>query len=133
LTKKIPNQWTDKDELIRIILFEMIVNFVESEEGVYDMDFTKDLENKWVSQEYVDGVEARNQKIRDIYDYIKIERPRLEKCMIDSCPDIGDFGSLAAHMRQADYSEAIRYDKLVEDSDDAALKGIIELRGYLWT
>jgi hypothetical protein len=80
LIKKIPNHWMDKPELIQLVLFETLIDYVENEEGLKDQfDFSEDLQAGYIEQEYVDNVKAVDGELRRVYNYIKNERQTLEE------------------------------------------------------
>lgn len=80
LTKHIPNIWKDKPELIQDILFACLVHYVEEENGLHDESFyKKDLDEHYISKEYYDHSVEWNNDLREVYNYIKTERPKLEK------------------------------------------------------
>lgn len=130
LTKVIPNTWCDKTELIPRINFAVLVDFVESEKGLsqLDIDWEDELKNGYVSQEYVDSVIHTYTELKDVYNYIKYERPSLEKAHDESYPELNAQGSYYEI-----YAETNRLEKLIEDRDTWALTKIIEHRGVLWT
>lgn len=79
LTKKIPNHWQDKPELILDLLFEMVVHFIEEEKGISDLDWQSEVESGYVSQEYADKHKQTEATILEIYKWIKTDRPAMEK------------------------------------------------------
>jgi hypothetical protein len=137
LTSKIPNTWCDKPELIRILMFEMIVNFVEEEKGLdqFNVDWSEDIKDGYVTQEYVDDRNSIYSQIKIVYDYIKDERPALVKAHDESYPEI-NFNTFApvndVPFNEA-YAENNRLEALLEEKDDWALHKIVELREYIWT
>jgi len=110
LTKKIPNHWMDKPELIQLVLFETLIDYVENEEGLKDQfDFSEDLQAGYIAQEYVDNVKAVDGELRRVYNYIKNERQTLEESY--------------------DYRVYEEMDK----KDMEAMTTIVKYSGYLWT
>jgi len=110
LTKKIPNHWMDKPELIQLVLFETLIDYVENEEGLKDQfDFSEDLQAGYIGQEYVDNVKAVDGELRRVYNYIKNERKTLEESY--------------------DYRVYEEMDK----KDMEAMTTIVKYSGYLWT
>ena len=87
LTKTIPNRWCDKTSLIPHLLFTCLVHYVEKEEGLHDEhDYSEDLKAGFVSQEYVDSVLTTDRELREVYNYIKTERPELNRQLDDAYP-----------------------------------------------
>jgi hypothetical protein len=117
LTKHIPNIWKDKPELIQDILFACLVHYVEEENGLHDESFyKKDLDDGYISKDYYDhGVEWNND-LREVYDYIKTERPELEnRSTFENAQDH------IAHMQ------------LIDTKDVWAMTTIAKYSQYLWT
>ncbi len=164
LTKKIPKSWHDKDGLIEICLFECLVNFVEDEEGKVFHDGYTDPEynaEALKDPEYLEYVERLKQIQRDIdkcYQYIKVDRPALEKQHEESYPKpldgsaYGDnfmkmlktmepgksYSSLTCEAEygmsyEEAYREHNRLEKLIEERDTWTMMKIVEHRGVLWT
>ena len=78
----------DKDRLLEICLFKSLVHFVEKEKGLeyYGVDWSEEIKNGHVDQEYADRVQARDALIKHCYDWIKVDR-------LEEEPDAG----LVAH------------------------------------
>ena len=153
LTSVIPNRWCDKVELVPLVNFAILIDFVEQENGLnqLDTDWEQELKDGHVSQEYVDNVMRVYGELKGVYNYIKNERPQLEKDLENSYPEPKipfneiftplEFGS--AEMASTEtiyggsyeevYGETNRLEKLIEDRDTWALRKIIEHRGVLWT
>jgi hypothetical protein len=111
LTKKIPNHWMDKPELIQLVLFETLIDYVENEEGLKDQfDFSEDLQAGYIDQKYIDNVKAVDGELRRVYNYIKNERQTLEENW-DSYKDLQE----------------------LERRDLEAMTTIVKYSGYLWT
>ena len=154
LTKTIPNTWCDKTSLIPHLLFTCLVNYVEDENGLQDeVDWDDDLAKGYVSQEYVDSRKQIYGDLREVYNYIKTERPQLEKQHHDSYPvrkeqdkvkdlfveaEDGNFTmrsceELYGMSYQEAYAEVNRLEKLVEEKDMWAMNTIIKYHQYMWT
>lgn len=149
LTKKIPTHWCDKVELIPLLLFECLVHYVEAEKGLRDnTDYTEDLKDGFVSQEYVDSVIVTDTELRRVYNYIKFTRPQLHKELDESYPK----PKVDAFTKNVDgkstmksceelyglpfkeaYSETIRLEALIEEKDLWAMNTIIKHRQKMWT
>ena len=138
LTKKIPNTWCDKVELIPLCLFEMIKHFVEDEIDSVPWSLDEDVEKGYCTREYSDKMVAAENKIREIYNYYTVVRPDLYKQLDGSFPDLGanfmdSWNSINIDLYKTMYSELNRLEELIEKKDTEYLLDIIKLRGYLWT
>lgn len=110
LTNKIPNHWMDKPELIQLVLFEILIDYVENEEGLQDqIDFSAELAAGHIDQQYIDNVKAVDGELRRVYNYIKNERKALEE----------------------NYNWKVYEDMDKKDMD--AMATIVKYSGYLWT
>lgn len=118
LTKHIPNTWKDKPELIQDILFACLIHYVEEEEGLRDASFyEQDLKDGHLSQEYYDGSVEINNDLREIYNYIKVERPVLESNI----------------NHQSDVAVWLQAEDTLHDKDIWAMTVIVKYSKYLWT
>ena len=153
LTKTIPNTWFDKTALIPHLLFTCLVHYVEDEKGLQDQtDWSDDLEKGHVSQEYVDSVKNTDNELREVYNYIKTERPDLEKQHQNSYPtrkskgvddlfvetEDGNFTmrsceDLYGMPYKEAYAETTRLEKLIEEKDMWAMQTIVKHYQKLWT
>jgi hypothetical protein len=153
LTKTIPNTWCDKTALIPHLLFTCLTHYVEDEKGLRDhTDWTEDLEKGYISQEYVDSVKNTDNELREVYNYIKTERPELEKqhensyptpsskaindlfikeedgnCTMRSCEELYGMSYKEA------YAEVHRLEALIEEKDMWAMKTIVKHYQKMWT
>jgi hypothetical protein len=140
LIKKIPNHWCDKVELIRIVLFECLVDFVDGEKcfevlcwGENEEDYKHYGEN-W--QQKVQEKQEEKAKILKCYDYITKQRPQLSIDLDKAYPefDIDDMLQVRKTINYLDtYGEVIRIEALIEKLDKETLSTILELRERLWT
>lgn len=128
LMKNVSNHWCDKVELIPIVLFEILVNFVEEEMGIVSWDWQEEVNLGYTSQEYADKVKQVEKEIYDVYNYIKVTRPKLQKALDNSYPPIGTEGSYKEL-----YAETCSLETKLEDLDEWAMNSIIKNRQYLWT
>jgi hypothetical protein len=118
LTKHIPNVWQDKPELIQDILFACLIHYVEEEKGLRDVSFyEQDLKDGHLSQEYYDHSVAINNDLREVYNYIKVERPVLE--------------SNVNH--QSDVAVWLKAEDTLNNKDIWAMTVIVKYSKYLWT
>ena len=152
LTKTIPNTWCDKVTLIPHLLFECLIHYVEKEKGLQDqIDWSEDLKNGYVSQEYINDRQNRDATLRAVYNYVKTERAALEAAQDNSYPiplsstrDLfikNEDGN--STMRSCDdvygmpyeeaYAETNRLEKLIEEKDLWAMNTIVKYHQYLWT
>jgi len=157
LRKEIAYEWEDKVSLIPKIMFACLVHFVEVEDGLSQLgvDWTEDLKQGHVTQEYIDTRNAVYESLHYAYNYVKTERPQLEKQLDDSYPEstfsedwVGKttkivngteftimktceerFGALYAEV----YAETNRLDALIEEKDQVAMSIIVKNVHYLWT
>ncbi len=116
LTKKIPNTWCDKVELIPLLLFAILEDYVEGE-----MDR--------VLWDWHENHRDAEEKILKIYKYIKEERPQLQKDLEKSYPPFEGFPL----KETLDFSEVHRLEALIDQRDSEAMNGIIEVRNFLWS
>lgn len=152
LTQTIPNTWCDKTYLIPQLLFECLVHYVEEEKGLQDqLDWTSDLKEGHVTQDYLDTIYKRDAALRSAYNYIKFERPELQLKHENSYPEIKTpcKEMLAVNkdgysiMRSCEdlygmpckqaYAENHRLEKLIEKKDMMTMKTIVKYYQYLWT
>ena len=153
LTKTIPNTWCDKVTLIPHLLFSCLIHYVEDEKGLQDhIDWTEDLEKGYISQEYVDSVKNTDNELREVYNYIKTERPELEKQHKNSYPtpsskEINDLfvkvedgnytmrscEDLYGMSYKEAYAETYRLEALIEEKDMWAMNTIIKHYQKMWT
>jgi len=77
LTKKIPRHWSDKPELIRDILFECLVHYIEEEKAFdnLDWDWSDEVEAGHISQKEADATNKAREELEWAYVYIKSDRP----------------------------------------------------------
>lgn len=120
LTDKIAGEWRDKDHIIDTVLMECLIHYVEDELGgiIPDEEYWKlVIDNGEVAREYADAKNKIYSDIRKAYDYVKIERPKLEKQIenMDAC--------------QSCFS---LMDEL-EKRDDEIMEIIFKNRHYMWT
>lgn len=120
LTKHIPNTWQDKPELIQDILFACLIDYVEEEEGLRDASFyEQDLKDGYISQEYYDHSVAINNDLREVYNYIKNERPKFELVI--------------EREWKTNSRIAIKMESEMSDKDIWAMTVIVKYSKYLWT
>ena len=153
LIRSIPNTWCDKVSLVPHLLFACLVHYVEDENGLQDqIDWSDDLEKGYISQEYLDNLKATDSELRSVYDYIKVERPDLEKKHEHSYPTHSSKAINDLFVEDADgnttmrsceelygmsyteaYAETTRLEKLIEERDMWAMQTIVKHYQKLWT
>lgn len=137
LTSKIPKTYSDKVELLRIVCFECIVNFVEKEKCFEHIN--------WESDE---GHSIAASEIQKSYDMVKVEIPELEKLLEGSYKNSKvnilnmlekDEGSNYYNIRkflpeeQKEFNERLELSNKIETLTQEACMLIMKNRNYLWT
>lgn len=136
LTKKIPKTWCDKVELLPLLMFEILIRFVEEENGIAQLhlDWTEDVEKGFVSQEYVDNIKSIYSELEKTYYYVKTERKTLESALDKAYSDVPIWPNIASLKSYNEvYSEVIRIEKEIEEKDFAAMYTIVKHHQVLWT
>jgi hypothetical protein len=116
IRNSIPRQWTDITELIIIVNFEFIKSFYENEKDSTDWVGTSKQ-----AAEFVVWLE-------EAYNYIKVERPRLEIQISQSYPHFDAKGTYDEL-----YGELNRLESLLEQKDTDILVEMIKKRGFFWS
>lgn len=106
LRNSIPKHWEDLVTIVPNFLFECIVDYVEREKAFEVIDWEESSEEH--AQIKID--------IQEIYNYVKNERPQLEKWWIET-----------------DDEKREQMEKELTEKDNKYLHRIIELRYSLWT
>ena len=119
LTKVIPRTWCDKTSLIPLVNFEMVTDFVDGEKCFENTEYEGDGKVR----------ETFAKELRACYNYIKVERPALQKLHDDSYPEPGK----SAGSYKKDYGETDRIEKLLNKLDTKWLVWIVKNRDFLWT
>ena len=120
LTKLISNQWMDKPELIKDILFACLVHYVEEEKGINNPDFYEtDYKEGHISKEYLDHCIEVNTDLQNVYNYIKTERPKFELVI--------------EREQDTNFRNAIKMESEMNDKDVWAMTTIAKYSPYLWT
>ncbi len=115
IRKAIPNRWTDISELIGIINFELLKAFHDNEMDIVDWD-SNELHSEfktWIEQ---------------AYNYITIERPKLEDQISNSYPPRGMKGTY-----EEKYGELTRLETLLTQKDTEILVEIVKRREMFWS
>jgi hypothetical protein len=133
--------WCDKNELIRLAVFKLLVDFVEKEKPNEHIE--------WLSD---DGHKNAQTTFMGAYYWIKTLRPQLVEI---SGYNLSEWGKLKGNWKwkelpngnsefvgfqnketkesKAHYSTHNVLEKVIEETDDKVLTDIIKIRGYLWT
>ena len=120
LTKLISNQWMDKPELIKDILFACLVHYVEEEKGINSREFYEtDYREGYTSKEYLDHCIEVNTDLQNVYNYIKTERPKFELVIEQEW--------------KTNCRIAIKMESEMNDKDVWAMTTIAKYSPYLWT
>lgn len=119
LTKQIPKGWCDKTNLIPMVNFAIVVDFVEGEDALNVTDWEAS------SQQASDF----EKQLKDCYDYIKVRRPALEHALDNSYPDeetmTGEY--------LVDYADHNRIEIELNKEDTKYLTWIMVNRDFFWT
>lgn len=131
LTSSIPNTWHDKVELIRDVLYTMVVHFVEVEKCFEH--------NDW---EYTKEQSEKGKQLKEIYHWIKLGRAEFVKQIDAAFPPIREDLSYAEHLlnrteeQKAEdhkaYDKVWELEKQLEEYDNKCLVWIVENRSLLW-
>ena len=135
LTKQFRRTWMDKDEIIFQTLFGCIVHWVEVE-GVENRSacWDEDLKAGYVTQQYVDEKQKIEDKITEIYLWHTNDRKLLEadaqKLLLDSTDQLDNESRVSTAKL---YKKVSKIQDKIEKKDQAYMKEIVKLSGYLWT
>lgn len=123
LIKQIPRNYQDKPELIELLLFAILVDYVETEGGLKDIDYdwSEDLAAGHVSKEFVKREKEVGKTLRDTYHYIKIDRPILQE-QLQKLTEL-----------PVDITQFITHENLCAEKDQEAMMNIVKHSKYLWT
>jgi hypothetical protein len=155
LTGVIPRTYCDKVELVPRVLFAILVDFVEKEKGLsqLDMNWSKEVVDGHVTQNYVDDIHTTYGELRDAYNYVKYERDKLQHAHDNSYPSLlPGVTSMFAPAREGSntrrmltceeqygmsyaeaYAESNRLEALIEERDQAAMQTVVRHVKTLWT
>ena len=155
LTRVVPRTYCDKVELVPRVLFAILIDFVEKEKGLaqLDMDWSKEVADGHVTQNYVDDIYATYNELRDAYDYVKHQRAALQTQHDNSYPKLlPGVTSIFAKSNDASgnrrmltceeqygmsyaeaYAETNRLEALIEQRDQHAMMAVVKHVKTLWT
>lgn len=137
LTKKVPRGWSDKPELIRDILFECLVNYVEEEKAFDNLgwDWSDEVEAGHISQEEADATNKAREELEWAYVYIKCHRPRkkaYENDLLDKAFEGVDFFDTIPKQQEAILDESIKIEDYIREHDQKTLDIIVKHYERLW-
>lgn len=118
LENSIPNKKTDNSDLIRDVLYKIVIHFVEDEDGLNAMPWNEDELHKEVLQE-----------VEQIYNWIKEDRPLILnklRQMWDNCNPLMD--ASYAEVQINDINEVEEY---ILKMDEKHLSKIVQYRTFL--
>jgi len=116
-----PSRWVDLVEIVPEFHFQVIVEYVEREKALENVD--------WNTNETNPKVLEVGKKLKEYYNYIKIERPfLLEK--LDMAFFKLDFTDPSFNTR---YDRVDEIEKSIKDKDTELCIWVVQNRSYLWT
>jgi len=123
LIKKIPRSYQDKSELIPLILFEILIDFVETEQGLKGLtyDYTEDIAAGHITTEYLAKCKARYEELLAAYHFATVEKSLMEA-------KLAKIAEL-----DCDIKEYIEYENLLHQKEQKAMMTIVKYSKYLWT
>ncbi len=117
----LPRTYHDKDEIIRRVLFEALVRYVEDEDDLKigrDREYySVELQSNFMTLEEIDARIAWRQPLYDAYLYIKETRPKLQ----------------ADLNHNNDLRICITLITEIEELDQQTMETIVKYSGYMWT
>jgi hypothetical protein len=135
LIKKIPRTFCDKDILWEICILEGIKHYVEKDYGLgYDIG---DYEFSQNDPEFPEHQKKFDKEVKENYDLIKIELPRLELLLEkkwDKIPhyDLDDINNPKKTYEER-YGEVDRIEKEIDDIKTRIMVWAISKRNCIWT
>lgn len=134
LTKKIKGDYIENDDLIRIVMFETFLHYIKEELKIatifskseneeispnefFSYTWDKELEDGYLKKEEAEAYVIRLKELKEVYCYIKQERPSLNKKLHEH---------IYLNIRE-------QIDKEINDKDQKALDTILKHRLTLWT
>lgn len=125
IRKAIPRDWRDLDYILENVNFEIIKSFYEDEFKKDIVDWNSTPEHKKFAK-----------WLEEVYNYITIERPRLQKKMDESYPEFTGI-NLNKPTTKASYKKLYgkvdKYEELIEKKDTEVIIGLIKRRRWFWT
>lgn len=124
LTNSIPSKKVDNNDLVRDVLFKIVVHFVEDEHGLDDLSWIEDITHREILED-----------IQNIYNWITEER----QLLVDKIDQIEKNFSIPENEDIIKYINTKFIDEIIQshtdltDRDTKMLLRIIELRDFLVT
>ena len=137
----IPPTWCDKDELIRLSVFKLLVNFVEKEKPNEHVEWSSDEGHKNAQKIFMGSyywIKTLRPQLEEISDYNLSEWGRLKgNWKWNELPN-GNSEFLGFQNEETEESKAHNsahkaLEQIIEETDDKVLVDIIKIRSYLWT
>lgn len=127
LTRQIPREWEDKSELVRTLLYALVINLVEEERCFEVTD--------WAAS----GLVEQEVQLRTVYIWAKTGRAIMEKQLEAAYGSVKPLaGWLEETMNGVDevfrthYDEIHRLETLIEETDTKHLIAIVKFRELMW-
>jgi hypothetical protein len=124
LTNSIPSKKVDNNDLVRDVLFKIVVHFVEDEHGLDDLSWIEDVTHREILED-----------IQNIYNWITEERQLLVDKIeqIENNFSIPENEDIIKYINTKFIDEIVQFHTDLTDRDTKMLLRIIELRDFLVT
>jgi hypothetical protein len=124
LTNSIPSKKVDNNDLVRDVLFKIVVHFVEDEHGLDDLSWIEDATHREILED-----------IQNIYNWITEERQLLVDKIeqIENNFSIPENEDIIKYINTKFIDEIVQFHTDLTDRDTKMLLRIIELRDFLVT
>ena len=122
LIKKIPRSYQDKVELVPLILFEILIDFVENENGLEDLDYdyTDDIAAGYVNAEQIAESKTRNEELLAAYNFARFEKQLME-------------AEITRKSHSFDARGFLDCQEIMNQKEQEAMMTIVKYSRYLWT
>ena len=140
LIKKLPRTWRDKDHIMEVCILECIRNYIEGEEALgKNMCHFESSQNDSTFPEHQ---KIFNRELKEVYDLMTIELPRLEKEMEiawDNVPhrtmeDIINMNTESTKLSYEEmYGDVNRLEKEINDLKTQVMIWAVNNRFSMWT
>lgn len=123
LIKKIPNDWKDKDTILRIVIFECVKHYIEGEKALEILDNNNPQEQaKFITE------------LKEIYKLITEEIPALEKKMEEEWKLIPlHFPVEDNSSYQEKYGKIDNLEKQIDGLETKIMLWVVNNRHAIWT
>ena len=129
------NEWCDKDQVLLLACFQILVDFIEKEEPQKIVDYKSNKEHK-----------RQWNELQTLYRYWKSERPRMQKDaqkalrksgikMVSDPSENSGVRSVAIKFTFKDkkaFNLGCRLEDKLDRLDDEMLRRLINMRHHLW-